>query len=1086
MKEKWVQQHIAVFVIALVLTIPVNVSTVMAASVSVQKASGVDGVFMSTSSLGVPMGYQRYSDAVHFDVQVNLDSGTISDPRQVMFQRSTGGQFAASSCSGSSCTLDQTITSTTLTYYTVKVYDESNQFVATTVFAMVPDYQPPSIKKFAFANQDSNSGEFTINYEVQDTAYSGSSSCIGLDVIEVYQDGVLYDTVQVSTNGPPVCTKSGSMQVTSQTDQGHESYCVVAKDVFDQASAEYCISGYTDTVPPEAGQIRIVDSSGAPLGYVSDRSTEAKIILTIHGDDVLQSSVSANLFELNGIDGFSRADTCRKYFDYTECSWDVYFQISTAISPGIPVKFSDEIGNEAIETMSLGTINVDVEGPTFTSFDSTGKRLADGSYLLTQHTNFSVRISERDLRGAKPYLDLSQFGGGYPEAKTCEEQGTGVYFCEWYNLNLPTLTGTETYTIKVMELKDALGNPSEDEPTMKVTVDTDAPSIVTTYLVVHHHNEDLYGDRTVKGDALELTVTMTDPGPLLTGKANFSRINGNDAGVSGACRPIGTALFNCTFESMPITEVVSGTYSIDYYIWDEVGNTKQGLLNEFVYGTIDEENPDYFTHKITCSPYLIDRQITELVNVRSYCNVELIPSSKVTGVVPIEVSLQGDCKPQAGSEQYIQSTSIMNNEDGSYVPILKHELAARKAEVDYIIYYCPITIISEVQIGSGKSVTTQYESENVTVQLGFYNLPLGEYSEEMKDKIRTVKDDAIVSMSWISSLQDFIDIANKICELLFIADNVVKAWTTVGMILQGVPFTEITMPGMNQYHKLATESVHGIYQYDRFPTLFKYCGYLSCSTSLWGEFFEDTRESEWMSWTDYKMYIGDSTGLVASNDEGILPSNVGNWVSFYKDPDTSDGKDGITSLEDKTGNTRKGVGLELDMFPSNPKDSLILSMATLCLPGIVSKLQEWRQIQCNYGVCLIDSMQTNMPQTVCEGQRSYLECKYITGEVFNILPFASYFKAMLQQFVTIFDNPVSLIMGVAGGACKYLVPTAGTTGLHATCHNVQLFSEIAAIANSIISFFTNLDSFFSFSENEDVCSEFDTKLAEVGLAEEDD
>ena len=54
---------------------------------------------------------------------------------------------------------------------------------------------------------------------------------------------------------------------------------------------------------------------------------------------------------------------------------------------------------------------------------------------------------------------------------------------------------------------------------------------------------------------------------------------------------------------------------------------------------------------------------------------------------------------------------------------------------------------------------------------------------------------------------------------------------------------------------------------------------------------------------------------------------------------------------------------------TNVKDSLILSIVTMCLPGIIEKAHEWKQIKCESITCSYDAIKAGLDPSFCKQKR---------------------------------------------------------------------------------------------------------------------
>jgi len=134
-------------------------------------------------------------------------------------------------------------------------------------------------------------------------------------------------------------------------------------------------------------------------------------------------------------------------------------------------------------------------------------------------------------------------------------------------------------------------------------------------------------------------------------------------------------------------------------------------------------------------------------------------------------------------------------------------------------------------------------------------------------------------------------------------------------------------------------------------------------------------------------------------------------------------------------------------MPFTPKDSLLLSLSMGCLPGIIYNLKKWRQIECQYASCLKFEVAQGVSPATCDSTRSYLKCKYVFGEIFNLIPFAHFVKfvgGMIQAFL---HDPAALLFGSAVVLCKVFPSNANTAGCILARNIPELASIVADIKN---------------------------------------
>ena len=116
------------------------------------------------------------------------------------------------------------------------------------------------------------------------------------------------------------------------------------------------------------------------------------------------------------------------------------------------------------------------------------------------------------------------------------------------------------------------------------------------------------------------------------------------------------------------------------------------------------------------------------------------------------------------------------------------------------------------------------------------------------------------------------------------------------------------------------------------------------------------------------------------------------------------------------------------------KDSLILSLMCLCLPGIIYNLEKKRQIDCFKAVCLYDMVKTNgYPINFCEEMHGYMTCMFVMGEIFALIPFVNFFDKLIDMVVTWISDPVALFTQAIGGICETACPTPDSPYSYILC-----------------------------------------------------
>lgn len=121
----------------------------------------------------------------------------------------------------------------------------------------------------------------------------------------------------------------------------------------------------------------------------------------------------------------------------------------------------------------------------------------------------------------------------------------------------------------------------------------------------------------------------------------------------------------------------------------------------------------------------------------------------------------------------------------------------------------------------------------------------------------------------------------------------------------------------------------------------------------------------------------------------------------------------------------------------DPKDSLIMSAVTLCIPGLLEKTNEFKQYQCQQVQCYFDAVSNNLDPSFCAENYARQTCEFILGEAFAIPPMAllDYYRDIVKQLI---ENPV----GIAFSA----VATAGRNFLSTACPGPSCTGPVVAVS----------------------------------------
>ena len=116
-------------------------------------------------------------------------------------------------------------------------------------------------------------------------------------------------------------------------------------------------------------------------------------------------------------------------------------------------------------------------------------------------------------------------------------------------------------------------------------------------------------------------------------------------------------------------------------------------------------------------------------------------------------------------------------------------------------------------------------------------------------------------------------------------------------------------------------------------------------------------------------------------------------------------------------------------------------------------MEKYRQIKCLYADCLQSGVaKEGLPITACEDQKYYATCKYITGEVFALLPWTAMFDHFMGLIKNALSNPFAVIGIAVSWLCKPLCKIDpqidGGLAYHG-CRFARLFNLVGDAANNV-------------------------------------
>ncbi len=986
---------IVLFVVCMIITLPVYSASAFASINNV-------GIFGNDEV----EGYRKENDLTYIKADVSISGDDNIKPEQVFFN-----DIQFNNCRASedyfTCVLG--INKNTLEAkkhsFTIKLKDDSENTVDTHAGTFIVDAMAPTIDSFSISPKITKKGNVTVKYGVRDYAYETSMGS-GLSKIIICKNDIATVVKEININGSSsLDSKEFSFKTSdfvSSTDSA--DVCIIAYDMLGQSSELTCEKLTVDEKNPqiETSSLEIVDNEGNEIDYISTNPKSA--IVSIKIEDESLTKVTGDLSELNNEVSYSSKEAvCIGYDGVYECAWPVTIKLSDSGKVSIKIKAEDGVGNSA-EKSASHTFKFDNTEPVVKSIKN-NKVDSEGVKYLGKNNNIILEIEEKDS-GLNLGNTWIRIGSSKIKADDCVEDGS-TWECSFNDINIQNNADGASSTVSVSpDSEDDVGNAfdlSSGISSETFVVDTKAPLLVGDIEIKNLENRSYSQNEFVSRDKLQIKAILKEK----TKVSAFADLSAIGLGK--------TEQASCTQEEnnwvceWNTAEIGSGPINGKLYFTftDFVGNNAEKSVDISVLGLDDEENPDYwFVKSVEKMPIAIDRQTTELINQKQYVHVSLSPIYEGSEASILAMDL--DC---SGDISYIQDYELINKD--SQDPYIVLTLNQEEMPENSLSINCKILLISKV---CGNTIMQNIEEEPVDFTIDFYNMPLGELGQNVKDKIKDAQDSWLVKQEWIGTLEKILNLAEKICSLL-------GTWGKVNNALADIEeMATIFGWGFADTIKNLVEKSDDMHQ-KFMDSNYNFCKYISCDKTIWGGWYDDFSSK--------------------------------NTPEIFKEMRFGDA-----------------------FWPSSPEDSIVLSLATGCIPGIIHGLQKRRQVECYYVLCLKNAASEGISLSVCDEQKAYLECMFIYGEIFQVIPFAGFFKGLAGHVETIFSDPLGLIFGGLNFYCK--MQPAGAP--HAICVISHLVPTLASIAEDIVGF-VDADS---WSLSGDVCEEALKPMPETTEEDEED
>ncbi len=900
--------------------------------------------------------------------------------------------------------------------YDIKLYNDLANIVETKPASITFDDLPPVIESFDVP-QIVGRGAFAIDYAIKDPV-SSESGCSGIGWINIYLNDAAEPLITEIIN-TSLCSHSGDIEILGE--DLADGMNILKMKVFDRLGQDSSVS--SESVEVELSEISVtsaefLDDSGEVIEWFVTHPLEALLVVTFSGPSIKESTLKAVLSAINPSLQSVSADRCMESGGITSCEWDaVNIDISGAKTASLTFEMEDYAGNLVVKTKNLA-MPVDSQGPTVKSLRSEFAGVMN--YMSAEDNKFTAIINENAaLDPLKINLYIGDIAQGdenyYVEAESCELTGASQWQCNFSEIGLAAFSEGLSNIYILTDSKDKYDNHFTNEYSIDIIMDQTLPVLTDMEVrIISAEEEIVERDYVQVGDSLEVTIRVDEENELGEIYGDFSSIiSGTDHSVPSCIREEDGWV--CIWETPVIDKGYTDSH-FSLHIEDMAGNViPQDIVVPIeVFGVEIGESVEWSADVKFSSPSAIDRQIVTLYEPFMWMGLAL--SSTDSSVIPVEVSITECFNTEPMDEEdesavdavaFLSNTPEVYNyntlnspSDSSYPLYIKFNLLRMAPEESPLKITCSFNIK-----GVKDSMTVIYSPPvNATFNINYFNNNIGDIETNVLDEIDEVKDSWLVQAEWLGQLENILNYGQMACSLVNTWANIWGIWAIVSDFSALACMTGFGSAGCASSKTTGTltetskEATSKIYK-----SVNPYCKMLNCQYSKDDEMNQKDDLHKALGW------ITGSKGFVQRMDESDKDRNeiLGNL-----DPDV--------------------------------KNSLFLSMLYVCLPGVIYNLQKARAIDCIYINCL-NQVENGMPIATCTSQRGYAYCKFVFGQIFNLIPFASAISAIAKNINKALSHPLELLNFALDIACSYFCksPTAPYCSPCSIANFIDLLADVA-------------------------------------------
>ena len=333
--------------------------------------------------------------------------------------------------------------------------------------------------------------------------------------------------------------------------------------------------------------------------------------------------------------------------------------------------------------------------------------------------------------------------------------------------------------------------------------------------------------------------------------------------------------------------------------------------------------------------------------------------------------------------------------------------------------------------------------DNFLFNLTFYNSPFGKPNEEVQKEIDDIE--SIWGGDALQAIGRFVQITSllqRVCSIFnAITTVILPVVSFVVDLVAGIP-----IPGAREGAIIATNTAldSTAYVSERFwQYIGVTCSFLTCD------------------WCNSDVGPFRDTAICDSDNRFLHGVFSGQGAQFWTNMDSKL----ATMIPGERFSREYDAATNLFMDRNlDTKNSIVLAAATMCIQDVLYNIEQWRQIECRYIVCLRDLVPAGI-RTVndCKIQRGYEKCSNVAGQLWLIGGPLTMLQDLISSFYeNVLSDPFALA-GIGGHILCRAIFCWPATGYCGGCTILENLLDIFTKVTNFTLFFLNFGDWWEDS-----------------------